>query len=197
MERRLGRPLGSEVSAKPLSWGNFLEGIVFEKLGLEYELHHKTRYAHPTIANWTGAPDTRKASVVGDIKNPFTMKSFCIHVDAFGSIEKFKEVDKGKWYWQLISNAILTGSDRAEIIIYCPYKKDLDDIRERAGMFDGDQNKVAFLNWSDDDELPWIPEGGHYKDLNIWEFDVPEEDRIFLTNRVIEANVIREKMENS
>lgn len=182
MERRLGRAINSETTAKSTSWGNFIEGIAFNKLGLEYKLESKVRYKHDDYP-LTGAPDLITENVVGDIKCPWTMKSFCELVDSFESLEAFKKHAE-PYYWQLVSNSILTGLNKAEIIAYVPYKEDLDEIREAANNFDGDQNKVAFINWATDDELPYLIKGKYYKDVNIFQFTVPEEDKHNLIERV-------------
>ena len=187
LERKLGRPLQKEVSAKETSWGNLVEKRAFDLLPLDYKLESKTRYSHPIIPNWTGAPDNTGEIFVGDIKCPFTLKSFCLAVDTFGDIEKFKD-EKPENYWQLISNAILTGKEYVEIVYYVPYLSELSIIREMAENFDGDQNKISWINWAQDDDLPYLIEGGHYKNLNIFRFKAPQEDIEFLTESVIAAN---------
>lgn len=184
MEIRLGRQLENEINAKEVWWGKLVEPLVFGKLGIEYDYESKTRYAHPTITHWNGMPDTMRPDVVGDIKCPFSLKSFCKAVDSFQvGVEAFKEA-KPDWYWQLVSNAILCNVGRAESIVYVPYQSALPEIREATELFDGDQNKVARFNWATDDDLPYLVEGGYYKDLNIFEFEVPQADIDFLTARV-------------
>jgi len=186
-EQKLGKSLTGETSAKPTNWGKFMEIRVFDLIDLSYRLDSERRLGHPTIKEWTGAPDTLRGEFVGDIKCPWTLKSFCEAIDALEeSTEKFKEV-KPEWYWQLVSNAILTGKDKAEIIIYVPYLSELEEIREMANNYDGDQNKIAFINWSEDEDLPHLLDGGEYKNINIFEFDVPQEDVDFLTERVEDA----------
>jgi len=186
MEMRLGRQLTGETNAKPTNWGTFIEGRVFNMLPINFKLSSIDRYSHPAITNWTGSPDITTSDIVGDIKCPYTLKSFCEMVDTFGDIEAFKEL-KPEYYWQLVSNAILTDVDKASIVVYVPYREELEEIREAANNVDGDQNKIAFLNWAGDDELPYLIAGNHYENLNIMEFDVPQEDKDLLTQRVVEA----------
>jgi len=187
-ERKLGRPLTGETNSKPTNWGSFLEEFVFKyKIDMSYKLDSKIRLGHPTIKEWTGAPDTLRGEFVGDIKCPWTLKSFCEGVEAAEKgYEEFKKV-KPSWAWQLVSNAILTGKDKAEIIIYVPYLSELEAIREMADNYDGDQNKIAFINWSEDEDLPHLLEGKGYENINIFEFEVPQEDKDFLSNRVEQA----------
>lgn len=192
-EKKLGRSLTSDQNSKPTSWGTFVESRVFNLLDMSYQLESTTRLKHPTIEGWTGAPDTIRPNIVGDIKCPWTLKGFCELVDSFEvGAEAFK-LAKPEYYWQLVSNSILTDSNKAEIIAYVPYKSELEAIREEADNYDGDQNKIAFINWAGDEELPYLIEGNHYKNLNIFEFEIPAEDKEFLTERVKLAIELRDK----
>jgi hypothetical protein len=183
-ELKLGRALSSEQGARATSWGTFVEERAFKLLDMSYKLESKIRLAHPTVKHWTGAPDTIRREVVGDIKCPWTLKSFCESIEAMEKgVAEFKSV-RPEYYWQLVSSAILTGKDKAEIIIYVPYLSELEEIREDANNYDGDQNKIAFINWAGDNELPYLIDGGHYKNLNKLEFEIPLEDKVFLTDRV-------------
>lgn len=190
MESRLGRSLSYDINAKPINWGNLCEMIVFDLLGTEYEyLDNKGRLMHPDVPHWSGIPDAvahRDPKTVGDIKCPFTMKSFCQIVDTFntkGDHEPLK-AERPEYYWQLVSNAILTGCTHAELIVYVPYLEELPLIRELADQYTGDQNKVAFVNWATDRELPYLIKGKHYKNLNRFVFEVPHDDIEALTERV-------------
>jgi hypothetical protein len=146
------------------------------------------------------------ASLVGDIKSPETLKSFITLVtplyhgltgiDAMNAIrfgfkdndgkEHDKHKDGNKFYWQLVSNAILADCEYAELAIYCPYKSELEDIRQMVAAMDDlqEQRQYYWIYMASDDELPWIPDGGYYKNMNTIRFRVPEEDKKFLTNRV-------------
>lgn len=210
-ERRLGKAIDVESNARPLSWGKLCEKYVFEnKLDTSYRLCSTETIQHPTIDCWVGSPDGEKfddGKTVIDEKCPMTLKSFCQLVDPlykgltginainairFGvededprkSITPHK--DGEKFYIQLVSNSILTNSKYAELIIYCPYKEDLEAIREMASMIDDplEQRKYYWIAQAQDDELPWLIRGGVYKDLNKIRFEVPKEDKIKLTERV-------------
>lgn len=206
MERRLQRSLTSESNAKPLSWGKLLEKRAFDLLGLEYILSSTETDVHPDINYWSGSKDGIKydeGKTVIDIKCPITLKSFCQLVDQItmveqngvwvmdgaATIEKVRANHKygEKYFWQLVSNAILNDCKYAELIVYVPYQSELNIVREMASNFDGDPNKVAWINWSQDIDLPYLIEGGHYKNLNVIRFEVPQTDKDFLTKRVKEA----------
>lgn len=193
MERRLGRSLTDEVKARATSWGTLVEARVFELLGLDYKLCSTETIAHPHFPFWKGSPDAEKfdaGKTVCDIKCPLTLKSLCTMVDCLSAanpIEALREnhSDGEKFYWQLVSNAILTGAKFAELIIYCPYKNELEEIRELARNADeGVQSKFYWVHAASDDELPFLIEGGYYKNLNIIRFEVPQADKALLTERV-------------
>lgn len=193
-EQRLGRSVTLDVSAKPTSWGKLVENRVFDILGTEYRLCSTDTIVHPQFNWWSGSPDAEKhcdKRAVIDIKCPITLTSFCDMVDALTiGIDEFRnETDSGEvYYWQLVSNAILLGVDYAELIIYCPYKNELEEIRQLAANFDGvEQKKFAWIFYSEDEELPYLNEGGYYKNLYTFNIPITEEAKLELTQRVIMA----------
>lgn len=193
MERRLGRSLNVETSSRPTSWGKLVEKRVLEELlGMEYRPCSKETIEHPEFDFWAGSPDAEKFDeerTVVDIKCPMTLKSFCQFADC-KTIEEIrdKHPDGETYYWQLVSNSILLNTKYAELIIYCPYQSELAAIRDMANYYEGDQNKVAWINWSEDKDLPYLIEGGFYKNVNIFRFEVLETDKQALTSRVKEAS---------
>jgi hypothetical protein len=200
MERRLGRSVSEECTARPLTWGKLNEGRVFDLLGTEYKLCSQETLMHPTIPNWAGSPDAEKfdeGKTVIDIKCPITLKSFCLLMDPVlnekgevvyeaKTIEAIREnhPQGDKYYWQLVSNAIITGAKYAELIVYVPYLHELQSIRDYATNLDGDQRGYYWVSSATDDELPYLIEGGQYKNINIIRFEIPEEDKRALTGRV-------------
>jgi len=191
-ERKLGRPISEEINSKPLVWGKLLEKRAFDLLGIEYVLSSQDTIKHPVLEYWCGSPDGIKVEngvkTVIDIKCPFTLKSFCQLYECNTIIDLIKNHKDGeKYYWQLVSNAILTDSNFAELIVYMPYKSELEDIREMAQNYDGNQNKLSWINWATDEELPHLIDGGFYKNIHIIKFSVNNTDTEFLINRVIEA----------
>ncbi len=204
MARRLGRSLTSETNSRPTTWGKLLEPFAFSKLGFDYDLVSTETITHPDYPFWVGSPDVTKFELigsdfheqrsVGDIKCPMTLKSFCQLVDPVKSeytgkeIEQIQAIRDGHpsgeaYYWQLVSNAILTNSDYAELIVYVPFRSDIPEIR-LAAM---DDPKFKWVEYADDWELPFLIEGGHYSDLNIIHFEVPQSDKDYLTDCVERA----------
>jgi hypothetical protein len=183
MEYNLGRQLSTENSARPTAWGTLVEEFAFGKMGLKYSLVSKERYYKGE--HWSGMPDLLTDEIVGDIKCPWTLKGFCKLVDSMDKgVEVFKE-NHPEYYWQLVSNAILCERDKAMIVCFAPYKEDLEDIRVLAEEHIGEQNnRFAFINWAEDEELPYLIKGKKYNDINALEFVVPQEDKDILTARV-------------
>lgn len=196
MERRLGRPLNDESTARPLLWGKLLEPISFDLLPTSYSLNSDQTLLHPEFNFWAGTPDGFKydpGKTVMDEKCPYTLKSFCnlvdplydglIGIDAMNAARKSNK-DAEKYYWQLVSNACITGAKYAELIVYMPYKSELASIKEAAQNGDGDYYWIAF---ADENRLPYILDEGFYHNINIIRFEVPEEDKNRLTDAVERA----------
>lgn len=210
-ERMLGRAITDKVQARPLSWGNLVEGRVFSLLGPEYILSSGQTDQHPEIDCWVGSKDgikKDKGHTVFDIKSPLTLTSFCRLVtplilgltglEAMNAIRVGYEKngatyknhkDGDKFYWQLVSNACITGAKYAELIPYMPYKEELDDIRMMAMNASGeDIGKYSWINFAREDELPFIKEGGKYKNMNVIRFEVPVKDKELLKAYVLKAS---------
>jgi len=189
MERRLGRALKNEPDAKPLDWGHLCEGFVFEMLGIEYSTQSKQTIVHPDFDCWVGTPDSvcyQEYNTAVDVKSPFTLKSFCQLVDGWkangiqGIRDNHKEGDK--YYWQIVSNAILTRCSEGELIVFCPLESQVSGLVQR-GI-----DQYDWLMYAGMENLPWLPDNnGHYNSLNKFRFPIPEADRKLLTNRVVEA----------
>lgn len=187
LERKLGRSIKTEAYSKSMAWGNLIESYVFEKkLGIEYELLSKSTDVHPIIKYWSGSKDLIvRRKKIGEIKC-YEPKHFAEYTDAL--LSKDTQIIKKECpeeYWQMISNAIINCVPNAEAVTYIPYKSELSKIREYASNYDcPDPWKYRFIAESEDDSLPYIPDNGYYQDLNRFEFEVPKEDKDFLTERV-------------
>jgi hypothetical protein len=192
-ERRLGRSIEVQTDARPLSWGKCVEKRAFNVLGLEYTLCSNVTLQHPTISHWVGSPDATTKEVVCDLKCPMTLTSFCQLVDPYYengkliyeglTIEAVRENHKDgeKFYWQIVSNAVLTGKDKGELIIYVPYERELEEIKTLA-----DGNPDYYWIWvANNSKLPYLIEGKHYKNVNVIPFDIHKEDKERLTERVL------------
>ena len=82
----------------------------------------------------------------------------------------------------------------ALFVVYCPKLEELKIIREMAANFDGDQNKFAWLNWANDEDLPHLKKDSAFKSVNTWEFEIPQEDLDLLVERVTLAEIELKKL---
>ncbi len=171
-----------------MTWGKVCESIAFSRLGFDYTLCSTETITHPDHPYWCGTPDVISSDAVGDIKCPFTLISFCKMVDCLASVDPIRALrdthtDGEKYYWQLVSNAILTNKKYAELIIFCPFLIDLAEVR--LGAMDYDFAK--WIEYASDDELPYLFESGQYKSMNTIRFEVPQSDKDLLTDWVERA----------
>lgn len=206
------RSLENQTSSLAMEWGKLCEGYVHKiHLGFEYVMQSQQTIIHPTINRWAGSPDGLKyidddIETVTDIKCPLTLKAFMNLVQSLYKLENgviipsglsgddaIKEIrktkDGEKYYWQLVSNACITGAEYAELIVFMPYIDELEDILAYNAKLsnDSDDNASFRVSWAKDGELPYLfPERG-IKNINIIRFKVPQEDKEFLTDRVQKA----------
>jgi len=195
-ERSLGRSLEMGAYSQSMAWGNFLEKRVNDNLGNAYIMVHKQTNVHPIHKFWTGSPDFDCPTLgkISELKC-FEPKNFASYVTALLSedLEKIKK-EHPKEYWQIISNATIKGYSKGEAIVYMPYASEMDQIRELAedpdylaeiGM---EPWQVRFIVEKSNSQLAVLPDDSKFKNLNQFEFEIPIEDKIFLTKRVIDAN---------
>jgi len=185
-EIMIGRSIDTESNTRVTLWGTFVEKLVHEKLDTSYEYFSDVRVAHPTISNWTGAADCQTETKICDIKCP-QLKTFCDLLDIFktGDFVNLKK-DYPEYYWQLVSNSILYRKNIAELIVFVPYDNDIPLIKQMIEN-DDDNDKYKSIYYAPQSELPYLPNGCAVKDLNKFEFIVPQEDKELLTAKVLEA----------
>lgn len=186
MEARLGRPLNGDLSSRPTTWGHLVEKHVNTLLDpFEYEYCSDQTIVHPSIDTWAGTPDFLTLKKVVDVKCPYTLKAFCQLADIAiaGDVEKLKK-EKPEYYWQLVSNGILTGRKEAELISYCPYQSELKAIRELCENEEDSQTKLQWLYFAEDEDLPYLIEERYYQNMYRFVFEIPHEDIEALTEAV-------------
>lgn len=189
MEERLGRALQKESGGRPTSYGTFMEWYLFQYRGgddfLKYTYQPDLRYTHEELSRWTGCPDMKTKDTVNDIKCPYSIKEYANKADILisGDLDKLKH-EYPENYWQLGSNSILTGLPNTELTIFCPYESEWKNIREAMAAYTGDQNKIAWMNWADISELPYLIEGNYYEDKYSMSWEFPENDKQALYDRV-------------
>ncbi|MBC7510408.1 MAG: hypothetical protein H7320_16925 [Ferruginibacter sp.] len=189
IERKLGRSISTDITTRDMSWGLFLERRVASLLEFGYELESQITKTHPTIPYWAGSADMIMAKVkIGDIKC-FQPKNFALFTDVLLQNDAFVlKMEYPKEYWQLVSNAIINGVPNAEAISYMPYQSELDEIRWDAD--EDEDEKYSWIATTENERLAYLPNGGYYKNLNRFEFEVPQDDIEALTARVILAGTM-------
>ncbi len=182
-ERKLGRSLQQEKNPRSACWGRFCQKIVFNdpRISTAYKGNEaERRTAHPDLP-WNGAEDFIHDGAVGDFKC-FELDNFTwTHDAATIGWEKLKE-DCQEIAWQLVSGAVLHSLDKCELILYVPYLHDLEHIIQEARELD--DKRYNWLQYAEQEELPYLITGTHYPDLSKFVFDIPKEDKEFLTTRV-------------
>jgi len=197
-EKIAGRSLQNEARANSLDWGNLCEQIAHNQLGLEYELISKTRYKHPTLP-WSGMPDgIVNGKKITDMKCPFTLKSFLSIYDSIfvtgkivpevTTVADLLKQAKREYYWQLISNAILTEINTCELILFMPKRSMLEEIKKAS-----EESGKYYFHLKDDYELPWTSDDKPIDSIIKIEFEVPEADNNHLIERVVLASNLLNK----
>lgn len=193
-ERRLGRAIDKDVNSFNTVWGKLCELYIAQsqKLPEGWTTCGQITIAHPDYDYWKGSPDAdnEKADMVGEIKCPATLLSFCQMYDAFeggltetDQIARFRGCNREAeiYFWQMVSNAILKGRNHAALILFCPYDSEIEAIKELASSAGMNIPRVLYAM---DGELPSIKDGGNFRNLSIFPFEVKEDYKEFLIKRV-------------
>lgn len=189
IERRLGTSLDADAYSKSMAWGTFMELVVFSHLGLEYSIKSKQTKLHPDYPFWAGSPDlVVPEKKIAEIKC-YEKKKFCLYTDAIlkQNLDFLRENFKAE-YWQIVSNCAIFGIKVGEAITFMPYESEMKEIRELAENYEGaDQWKYRFIAEQSTENLPVLKDDGYYKNVNKFEFEIPQSDIDFLTEMMIKA----------
>lgn len=209
LERKLGRSLDSDIEARPLSWGKFVEGLLFSLLHEDYTYNSNDTLVHPLYPFWLGSPDGFRKSTkktLAEAKCPYTLESFCKlinpiyegykgidainalrngYVDKNGLLQP-PHADMEKYYWQQVSNSCIDDCEASDFIIYCPYESELEVIQKLA--VESGTPSLYFIANSNKNALPYIKDDGYYKNINIISFDIDKNDKDFLTETIKKAS---------
>ena len=192
ISRQLGRSVKTQVKTQPMKWGNLMECVLFDLLGLTYKMNHKIPVLHPELGDyWSGTPDMVSTK-------PKVAENKCYEPLHFGKFsnalltkdpEYIKENEPDA-YWQVISNGMILGIDTVELIAFMPYKSELIEIikmveetnfLEINGLELGD---YYFLNEANIESLPYLPDDSKFSNVNSFEFEIPVKDKDFLMERM-------------
>lgn len=203
-ERLMGKCFDIGAYSQSLAWGNFMELIVFSLIGMDYSLTHKGTVKHPTLKHLAGTTDAikykaGKKHAAAEIKC-YEPKNWAAYTNVL--LKQDIELLKSEFpqeYWQIVSNADILGVKYGEAITFMPYESQMEDkyeggelkemgIRTMAENYDSpEQWMYRFISEKPNWQLPVLPDGGYYKNINKFEFLIPKEDTEFLRHRVNEA----------
>jgi len=193
-EEKMGRSLETGVSSQSAVWGSFLEGRIHSLLGMEYEIISKETTRHPTIERFSGSPDFLVRGVKVSELKCYQPKNFASYVSALLTTDtEFIKDEHPAEYWQIVSNSVIQDVKLGEAICYMPYESEMQQIRELCDDPDyldhvGLQPwQVRFIYENDNSKLAVLPDDSYFKNMNVFTFEVPQEDKDFLTNRVLQA----------
>ena len=155
--RRMRRDVGKDADSSDTLWGDLMErrvvqmilkdNVWLDDMADKTEVHHDPQYA----PYWCGSPDLlEKGECVADIKGfqrdrfsrVYEILEECERLDSFIPL---KENEKDI-YWQLLSNSEVFNTPNAEIIIYCPYDSEREEIKELAEQMLSTTSKWGFQN---------------------------------------------------
>jgi hypothetical protein len=192
-ESYIGRTSKTEVKTRPMLWGSLMEVVLFNKLGMGWTMEHKNTILHKKYGHiWSGTPDLVAEEICAEAKcyepKKFGLLSLCLSKKKIELVKsKFKEE-----YWQVVSNAVLTGKKKAMIIAFMPKRKELEEIIKKIEDTDFLEDNglkptdYYFMSKENIESLPYLPDDSPIDSINSFVFDVPEEDIVFMTKRIIE-----------
>ena len=195
-----GRGLKTPVYKQDMVWGHLWEPFVHWQLGGEYKMVVNKTTVHPKYPFWSGSEDYQ---VMLDGINDCISELKCYQLDNHWdytkclqkkSIESFKS-DFASEYWQIISNSCIHNTTYGEAIAFMPTEENLIEMRRLLEETDyvekqlkDDAWKYRFVVEKDLYDLPFIPSHSDFPSMTKFRFEVPIEDKIFLTKRVLDAN---------
>ena len=194
IENRIGRSLSLNAYSQVIAWGHLFEKLLFERLPNNYSLVSDETRKHPDpefSEVWGGTPDFEITGTMISEAKCYQLKNFAKYTDVLLSedLDRFKK-EFPKEYWQIVSNVIINEVPYGEAVTFMPYRSELEQIRndieykDVLESYDLDPWQFRFITEKPMSDLAWIEEGGYYKNINIFRFEVPTTDIDLLTERV-------------
>jgi hypothetical protein len=210
LEKLIGATLVTDTDSQETNWGSLCEKHVFENiLSEQYELLGDVTFLHPELGHiWSGSPDAFKHEAedkkkLVELKCPYTRKSFATfslpEILGLTGIEAIRHIrnnhkDGEKYYWQMVSNACITGIDVIEFIVYMPFRNEIEKIKEMLYSMDEEDKSRYYRFWmSEAEKLPHLPDESKLNNVIMIEFTVPQEDKLMLNEKVIKAGELLDK----
>lgn len=196
-ELEYGRGLSLPINKQEILWGKLWEVWVHWQLGPEYELVIDRTTIHPKYSFWAGSEDFQlkiDGGGISELKAYQMSKSFdyskCLEKKDV-SVLKDEYADE---YWQIVSNSCIHGTKYGEAISFMPTQENLIEMRQMLEETDyvekhlkDDPFKYKWVYDKDLWDLPFIPSHSELHSMVKFRFEVPVDDKIFLTGKMIKA----------
>lgn len=193
-ERKMKRSLDMGKYGTAMAWGKFLEKRVNDNLPLNYQMLHKSTKIHPKFDFVAGSVDFLVPKVKVSELKCYEPDKFSAYVSALMTYDtEYVKKEFPQEYWQMLNNSQIHKTPKMEAIVYMPYESEMEDIRQLAedpeylsaiGMMPWE---TRFIAEKPNSQLAVLPDDSAFKNLNIFEFDVPINDVIFLNKNIISA----------
>jgi len=199
------------VNTQAMRWGKLMEKVLIsDELNYKEDFNVKVASEEPIIHSdlfyYSGTPDIEHIGLKSiEVKcyypKKFTALSRCL-------MKQDTELLKNSFpseYWQTISNGILCNVDTVELICFMPYESFVLNMVEEINESDFleargfDLTDYFFLEWRDFNisNVPSLPDHSKLKNINRFEFTIPQEDKDFLLERVKLAGSELQKLTES
>jgi hypothetical protein len=186
------------VNTQAMRWGKLMERVLIDeeiddKENFNIKTDSEEPKEHPELFYYSGTPDVELIGVKSiEIKcyypKKFAALSRCLMKQ---DIELLKNNFPSE-YWQTVSNGILCNVDTVELICFMPYEsfvlnmvKEINESNflEARGF---ELTDYYFLESRDFKliNVPSLPDKAKLKNINRFEFTIPQEDKEFLLERV-------------
>lgn len=197
-ELKIGRGIELPVNKWELLWGKMLEPYYYWQLdSKEYEMIIDKTTIHPKYSQWSGSQDFNilKDGIkigISELKC-YQMSNYMAYVEVLQkqNVQVFKKEYPSE-YWQIISNCIINNVTIGEAIAFMPTEEQLIEIRDLLENTDYIEKQLKDDAWKyrqfyekDLWDLPFIPSHSNYPNEVKFRFEVPVEDVILLTKKVI------------
>lgn len=205
-ELLLGRGINLPVNKWEMNWGKLWEVWVHWQLGNDYELIVDKTTIHPKYDFWSGSEDFQvkvDGGCISELK-AYQMDNYVDYTECLQkqSIDALKKDFKDE-YWQIVSNSCIHNTKFGEAMAFMPTEENLLEMRDLVENTDyiekhikDDPYKYRFIVERDLYDLPFIPSHSDFPSMTKFRFEVPIEDKIYLTKRVIDANKLLNELIN-
>ncbi|APZ82877.1 hypothetical protein [Flavobacterium phage FL-1] len=197
-EIEYGRGLSLPINKIDVLWGKVWEPFVHWQLGNDYKMIVDETTLHPKYSFWSGTQDFTVEVPGGCIAE---LKSFQLsnHYDYVKVLQQqnipLLKKEYADAYWQIVSNSCIHKTKYGEAIAFMPTEKQLIEMRKLLEesdyiikfLKDDKPFKYMWIVENDLYDLPFIPSHSDFPSLVKFRFEVPVEDKVLLTEKMIKA----------